>query len=184
MSSAISFRNARHEDVERIIALLQSNFSETSLFQQPLREVRRNIPEFALAEDPTGSLIGCAQIHWFPRNIVEILAVAVHFNSQGQGIGNALMTRCIDSVISQNAHLLWLATAKPSYFSRFGFEPMSKWELPLEVLRHKFFLVFQQPVLRWLPALIGRHTFMKLNIDKYRLYATEQENPSDYRDHR
>jgi len=182
MSSAVSFRNARHEDVERIRELLQSNLSEISLFQQPLRQVRRNLPEFVLAEVSTGSLVGCAQIHRFPRDIVEILAVSVHPDFQGQGIGNALMIRCIDSLIRQNARLLWLATAKPTYFSRFGFEAMSKWRLPLEVLRHKFFLVFQQPVSRWLPALLGRHTFMKLNIDKYRLYAPEQENPSDYRD--
>jgi amino-acid N-acetyltransferase len=169
MSNAVSFRNARHEDVERIRGLLQSNLSEISLFQQPLRQVRRNLPKFVLAEDSNGSLVGCAQIHWFPRDIVEILAVAVHPDSQSQGIGSALMVRCIDSLISQNTHLLWLATAKPGYFCRFGFEPMSKWELPFEVLRHKFFLVFQQPVLRWLPALFGRHTFMKLNIDKYTL---------------
>ena len=179
MSDAVLLRSAKPEDVQRIIEVLRSNLSDVSLFQQPLREVRRSLPEFVLAEDLTGSLVGCAQIHWFPRNIVEILAVAVHPSSQGQGIGKALMIRCIDSLLSQNTRLLWLATAKPGYFSRFGFEPMSRWELPREVLRHKFFLVFQQPVLRWLPALVGRHTFMKLNTDKYRLYVTGQEDPSD-----
>jgi amino-acid N-acetyltransferase len=171
MKNAVSFRTARHEDVERIRGLLQSNLSEVSLFQQPLRQIQRNLPEFVLVEDSDGSLVGCAQIHWFPRHIVEILGVSVHPDSQGQGIGRALMVRCIDSLISQNPHLLWLATAKPGYFSRLGFDPMSKWELPLEVLLHKFFLVFQQPVLRWLPALLGRHTFMKLITGKYRLSA-------------
>jgi N-acetylglutamate synthase-like GNAT family acetyltransferase len=176
MKSGISFRNAKYEDIEKILELLQSNFSEVSLFQQPLREVRKNLSEYVLAEDVTGSLIGCAQIHWYPRGIVEILAVAIYFNSQGKGIGSALMTRCVDSIIPKKPRFLWLATLKPGYFSRFGFEPMSKWKLPPNVLCHKFFLVFQQPILRWLPALIGRPTFMKLNIDKYKLYIKERES--------
>lgn len=168
MNGAVSVRSARPEDVERIIGLLQSNLSDVSLFQQPLREVRRNVAEFVLAEDYSGRVIGCAQLHSCRRDSVEILAVAVHPDSQGQGVGKALMTRCIDSAMSRDAPLLWLATAKPGYFARYGFEPMSKWKLPLEVLLHKLRLVFQQPVSRWLPALAGRHTFMKFDADRYR----------------
>lgn len=179
MSGAVSFCNATHEDAERIVGLLRSNHSETSLFQQSLRQVRLNLSEFVLAEDADGFLAGCVQMHWYPGRIAEILAVAVHPRSQGQGTGNALMRRCVDSLLSQSAHLLWLATEKQGYFGRFGFEPMSKWELPREVLRHKLLLVFQQPFYRWLPALLGRHTFMKLNTDKYSLYVTGQDNQKD-----
>jgi hypothetical protein len=56
----------------------------------------------------------------------------------------------------------WLATAKPSYFARFGFQPISRFQLPIRVLWTKLRLIFQQPPARWLPALLGRHTFMRL----------------------
>ncbi len=171
MSDAVLLRSAKPEDVQRIIEVLRSNLSDVSLFQQPLREVRRSLPEFVLAEDNSGSVVGCAQLHWYKRGTVEILAVAVHPSSQGQGVGKVLMRGCIDSAMSRDARLLWLATAKPTYFARYGFEPISKWELPVEVLLHKLRLVFQQPVSRWLPALAGRHTFMKFDAGRYQGYA-------------
>jgi len=62
----------------------------------------------------------------------------------------------------KGAAVVWLGTAKPMYFARFGFTPISKWSLPFGVLVGKFMLVFDQPAGRWIPALAGRHTFMKL----------------------
>lgn len=171
MRGAVSLRSAKPEDIQRIGEVLRFNLSDVSLFQQPLREVRRNLPEFVLAEDNRGSVVGCAQLHCYKRGTVEILAVSVHPNSQGQGVGKALMRRCIDSAMSRDARLVWLATAKPIYFARYGFEPISKWDLSVGVLFHKLRLVFQQPTSRWLPALAGRHTFMKLDTGRYQRYA-------------
>ena len=171
MKGAVSLRRAKPEDAQKIVGVLRSNLSEVSLFQQPVREVRRNLPEFVLAEDSRGSIVGCAQLHWYKRGIAEILAVSVHPHSQGQGVGKALMKGYIDSALSQNARLVWLATAKPTYFARYGFEPISKWELSLGILLHKLRLVFQQPPSRWLPALVGRHTFMKLDTGRYQRYT-------------
>ena len=178
MNTGVFFRNACRTDAERIASLLYFNLSSTSLFQQPLCDIQRNILEFVLAEDGAGSLIGCTQIHWFPKSTAEILAVAVHPESQGRGVGIALMMHCIDSVLPQNPTLVWLATAKPRYFGRFGFEPISKWELPRGVLHNKVLPIFRQPVVRWIPALTGRHTFMKLNVEKYRGYVAEERSRS------
>src|SRR5262249_36696401 len=91
----------------------------------------------------------------------EILAVAVAPQLQQQGTGAALVRACIARASEQGVRFLWLATAKPGYFARFDFHPISRWSLPLRVLLHKLRLVFQQPLGRWLPALFGRHTFMR-----------------------
>jgi predicted N-acetyltransferase YhbS len=34
----------------------------------------------------------------------------------------------------KRARVVWLSTAKPDYFARFGFRPMSRWQLPIGVL--------------------------------------------------
>ena len=108
-------------------------------------------------------IVGCAALH-VASGTVEILAVAVRPDAQGKGIGKALMSAALDRAKTRSPGAwVWLATAKPMYFTRFGFAPMSKWRLPLAVLVHKLLLVFHQPAARWLPALFGRHTFMRLS---------------------
>jgi len=167
MKYSVSLRDPTLDDVDNILEVLQSNQFDVSLFQQPKRQVRQNLQEFILAEDEEESVIGCAQLHLYEGRSAEILAVAVRPQHQGHGIGEGLMRMCIDSARSQGIHLLWLATSKPDYFSRYGFGPFSKWELPADVLLHKLRLVFQQPAARWLSALAGRHTFMRLDWKKY-----------------
>ncbi len=55
---------------------------------------------------------------------------------------------------------IWLGTAKPGYFQRHGFQPMSRWALPLRVLVTKLWLTLQQQPSRWIPALLGTHHVM------------------------
>jgi N-acetylglutamate synthase-like GNAT family acetyltransferase len=148
-------RDATIEDAESIHALLSANADDASLFQQPLEQVRRTIDDFLIADD-----VACAAVH-VAHGTAEILAVAVRPDAQGKGAGKAIMSAAIERARSR-APFVWLATAKPMYFARFGFTPMTKWRLPLPVLIGKLRLVFHQPTGRWIPALVGRHTFMKL----------------------
>ena len=67
----------------------------------------------------------------------------------------------MDVAAADGVQLLWLGTAKPQYFARFGFKPMSRWHLPLSLLIYKLWLVFRQPMERWIPAVFGRHVFMR-----------------------
>jgi amino-acid N-acetyltransferase len=155
-------RSALEEDVAPIHATLAANAADSSLFQQPVRRIRRNLRDFVVAVDATSTVLGCAALHWHARDNAEILAVAVAPDAHGKGVGNALMTACIARSAEHGTIFLWLATAKPDYFARYGFQRISKWRLPLRVVFRKLRLIFDQPVRRWLPALFGRHTFMRL----------------------
>jgi len=106
-------------------------------------------------------VVGCAALHRYSSTMAEILGVALRPAFQGQGIGLLLMQHC--ECVAKNAGIgrLWLATIKPAYFARFGYKPISRWDLPASVLLRKLGQVFQQPVGRWLPAIFGRHTFMQ-----------------------
>jgi amino-acid N-acetyltransferase len=156
-------REALDADVGSIFAVLCANRNDSSLFQQPEHQVRRTLGDFILATDEMGILLGCAALHWHSEENAEILAVAVVPEAQGHGVGGALMCECVQRAISKSPDglCLWLATAKPGYFQRFGFLPIPGFRLPFLVLWTKFRLVLQQPPARWVPALLGRHTFMK-----------------------
>jgi amino-acid N-acetyltransferase len=157
----LSLRPASLADVEAIHSVLTANAQDRSLFQQPDHQVRRTIGDFLIAEAEPGAVVGCAALHWHRPSIAEILAVAVDPDVQGKGVGAALLRACIERAVERQAEPLWLATAKPTYFARFGFHRMSRWRLPVSVLLTKLSLIFQQPAARWVPALFGRHTFMR-----------------------
>jgi len=159
--TGLSLRPASLADVGAIRAILTANAKDRSLFQQPERQVRRTIGDFVVAEGEPGAVVGCAALHWHRASNAEILAVAVDPDVHGKGVGAALLRACIDRARQRGVETLWLATAKPAYFARFGFHPISRWRLPLGVLLTKLGLIFQQPPARWLPALLGRHAFMR-----------------------
>ena len=154
-------RRAAETDVASILRVLRSNQDDKSLFQQPEHQVRKTLADFFVTTGEDGAVTGCAALHWHSRGNAEILAVAVSPELQGQGVGSRLMGECISRALRTNSDVqLWLATAKPQYFARFGFHPVSRFRLPAGVLWTKFRLVFQQPTGRWIPAIAGRHTFM------------------------
>jgi amino-acid N-acetyltransferase len=154
-------RRAADADVPSILQVLRSNRDDRSLFQQPEHQVRRTLGDFLVTVGEGGGVTGCAALHWHSPDNAEILAVAVLPELQGKGVGTRLLKECVAQALRTNADVqLWLATAKPQYFARFGFDPVSRFRLPVGVLWTKFRLMFQQPAGRWIPAIAGRHTFM------------------------
>lgn len=161
----MNVRSAADEDVRGILDVLEANRANRSLFQQPEHQVQKTLGDFVVATGEAETIVGCASLHWHTPENAEILAVAVSPDAQGKGVGRRLLETCISRARDGNAApLLWLATTKPDYFARFGFRPMSRFRLPPSVLWTKFRLVFQQPMPRWLPALAGRHTFMRRSM--------------------
>ncbi|MEV0246801.1 GNAT family N-acetyltransferase [Nocardia sp. NPDC050712] len=157
----VAVRRATEADVEAIQRVLAANAADTSLFQQSSGRIRRNLDDFVVAVE-AGQQVGCAALQRHTRTNAEILAVAVDPYAHGRGVGAMLVRACMTEAGIAGATFVWLATEKPDYFARFGFRRMSKWRLPLRVVLHKLWLVFEQPASRWLPALYGRHTFMRL----------------------
>lgn len=159
----VSVRWANKADIGAIRRVLAANAADTSLFQQSARRIRRDLDDFVIATED-GRPVGCAALHRHTRANAEILAVAVEPVAHSRGVGALLMRACLTEAARSGATFVWLATAKPEYFARYEFRPMTKWTLPPRVVLRKFRLVFEQPGRRWVPALLGRHTFMRLTV--------------------
>jgi len=150
---------ARPSDLDAIHRTLRANRADPSLFQQPRADLAAGIDEFLVAREGP-HVVGCIQVHSHGRGGVEILAVAVHPDRHGRGVGGLMMRAAIARAEALSP-FVWLGTAKPAYFARHGFERMSRLRLPLRVLVGKLPKVARQPLRRWLPALFGRHVFMR-----------------------
>jgi len=162
---SMTIRDAVDADVAAIATVLAANQGDSGLFQQPEHQLRRVVGDFVLAVNDAGKVEGCSALHWHRTDNAEILGVAVLPRAQGRGLGHALVKACIERAYTRASDrdrlVLWLATAKPDYFARFGFRTMSRLRLPTSVIWTKLLVVFQQRFSRWLPALWGRHTFMR-----------------------
>ena len=161
MNKAFTIGPARIAEAEAISSVLAANRDDPGLFQESASVVAHTLEDFFVARNEAGEVVGCAGLHRDSAELAEVYAVAVTPHCQGQGIGKHLMQACHERARSSSIRHLWLATLKPTYFSRYGFEPMSRWKLPTSVLVRKLRQTFRQPSSRWLPALFGRHTFMR-----------------------
>ena len=86
---------------------------------------------------------------------------------RGLGIGGRLVEECTRRAREAGLAELWLATTKPDYFARFGYHPGSRARFLLagaEIVLVKLAQLYEQPLGRWLPALLGRHTFMVRSV--------------------
>jgi amino-acid N-acetyltransferase len=151
-------------DAQAIVSIFVANRDDPGLFQEPEVEVRRNLRDFLVVRNVSGELVACAGLHQDTAQLAEIFGVAVLPSLQGQGIGGMLVRRCIEQASSRRIKQLWLATIKPEYFARHSFRAISRWGLPASVLLRKLRQVFQQPARRWVPVLLGRHTFMQYDL--------------------
>jgi len=164
MKEAVTIIPATAEDAPAISSVLAANRDDPGLFQESATAVAGALGDFLVARNEAGEIIGCAGLHRDSLEEAEVYAVAVTPQSQGQGIGGQLMQACQQGARAGGLRHLWLASVKPAYFSRYGFQPISRWELPASTLLRKLHQTFQQPAGRWLPALFGRHTFMRKTL--------------------
>jgi len=156
--------HARADDAASISSILATNRGDPGLYQESVRDVARSINDFCVARLRSGKIVGSAGLHLDSPHLAEVYAVAVAPEYQGQGVGWLLMQACRERARSYGVHHLWLATVKPAYFTRSGFQPISRWQLPAAVLLRKLRQTLHQPVARWLPALRGKYTFMKSTV--------------------
>jgi N-acetylglutamate synthase-like GNAT family acetyltransferase len=154
------------KDTRAIVSIFIANKNEVGLFQQSEVEVRRNLKDFLVAREAGGTAVACLGIHRDSFELAEIYGVAVLPEFQGQGIGAMLMQRYVERAVTSQLTHLWLATAKPGYFRRYSFRRVSRWSLPTSALLRKLRQAVKQPVHRWVPAVLGRHTFMECNLLK------------------
>jgi len=151
-------------DASGIVAVLDANRHDPSLYLRSERDVLGHAGEFVVARDAFGRIVGCAALHRDSAGLAEVLSVAVLPTAQGKGVGGRLVEACERRARAQGIPRLWLATLKPGYFARFGYRPIPLWWLPPAVLLGKLALVVRQPPDRWRNALLGREVFMLLDV--------------------
>ncbi len=124
-------RGAHINDVDQMNKLVNYFAQKDLMLARSLSELYENIRDYYVYVE-NGSVVGCAALHIFWKDLAEIKSVAVEENYQKKGIGKQLIQKCLEEGKVLGISRLLVLTYIPEFFERIGFKRVDK-----ELLPHK-----------------------------------------------
>ncbi len=131
-TQSVIIRKARIEDVKAMHQLLNGFADKRELLPRSISEVYENLQQFYVAEFE-GKIIGTCALYVTWDNLAEVKALAVDETYQGQGIGKRLMEAVMRVAGELHIRRLFTLTIRTGFFEHFGFQHVSKDDLPHKV---------------------------------------------------
>ena len=130
--TTIKVEKARISDVPQIHKLINTFAGRGEMLARPLSELYENIRDFFVVRKGK-KIIGCAALHVMWSDLAEIKSVAVDEELQKQGVGNQLVSACLDEAKGLGISTIFCLTYKPGFFGKFGLKEVDKMTLPQKV---------------------------------------------------
>ena len=125
-------RKATIDDIEKIYKLINDFAAKNVMLPRSLSELYENIRDFfVFIQDDT--LVGCAALHIFWKDLAEIKSVAILESRQHKGIGRKLVRVCIREARKLRIAKMFVLTYVPEFFEKCGFKRVDKETLPHKI---------------------------------------------------
>jgi len=118
----VIIRSAAANDIPAIADLIKPFVEEGSLLERTYDEFEELLPNFFVAVDENGVLVGCAALEIYSRKLAEIRSLAVAPEVQGQGVGRKLVDACVERARERNILEIMAITASDAFFQSCGFD--------------------------------------------------------------
>ena len=118
----VIIRSAAEADIPAIADLIKPFVEEGSLLERTYDEFEELLPNFFVAVDENGVLVGCAALEIYSRKLAEIRSLAVSPEAQGQGVGRKLVDACVERAHERNVLEVMAITASDAFFQSCGFD--------------------------------------------------------------
>jgi amino-acid N-acetyltransferase len=125
-------RGAHINDVEQMNKLVNHFAQKDLMLPRPLGELYENIRDYYVYVE-NGSIVGCAALHVFWKDLAEIKSIAVEEDYQKRGIGKQLIEKCLEEGKALGISRLFVLTYIPEFFERMGFKLIDKDLLPHKI---------------------------------------------------
>ena len=89
----ITIRPARTRDVWAIRALIDLYADDRILLSKATVTLFEDVPDFVVAEDAQGRVVGCAAVHVLWEDLAEVRTLAVSPSARGTGVGRCYSRR-------------------------------------------------------------------------------------------
>jgi amino-acid N-acetyltransferase len=83
------------------------------------------VPEFLVAEDSNGNVVGAGALHVMWEDLAEVRSMVVADHMRGRGVGRAILEALLARARDLNIKRVFCLTFEVEFFSRLGFEPIS-----------------------------------------------------------
>ena len=118
-------------DIREIHALLQNFARKSLLLGRSISSLYDHLRDFVVYEDE--GVRGVCSLHICWENLAEIRSLAVAEESQGQGIGEALVQACLREARRLEIGRVFTLTYQAPFFRKLGFVEIDKRDLPHKV---------------------------------------------------
>ena len=122
IQTQVTIRSAAAEDIPAIAALIKPYVDEGILLERTYDEFGDLLPNFFVAVDEHGVIVGCAALEIYSRKLAEIRSLAVSPTAQGQGVGHLLVEACVERAREHNVLEIMAITASDAFFQSCGFD--------------------------------------------------------------
>jgi amino-acid N-acetyltransferase len=126
MSAPITIRSARTSDVWAIRSFVDYYSDDRILLSKATVTLFEDVPEFVVAEDAEGKVVGCAALHVLWEDLAEVRTVAVDPAVRRLGVGRQLLEEIIRRGRAVGVQRLFCLTFAVDFFAAAGFEPIGE----------------------------------------------------------
>jgi amino-acid N-acetyltransferase len=124
--STFTIRNARTSDIPSIQRLVEPLVNRRILLGKDRVVLFEAVPEFRVAEDESGNLIGCGAVHVMWEDLGEVRTLAVSDEWLGKGVGHSILDRVESDARSYGLSRLFCLTFETGFFGRHGYEAIAE----------------------------------------------------------
>lgn len=121
-----TIRPARTSDIPSIQRLVEPLVHKRILLGKDLVVLFEAVPEFRVAEDESGNLIGCGAVHVMWEDLGEVRTLAVSDDWLGKGVGHGILEQVETDARAYGLARLFCLTFETQFFGRHGYEAIAE----------------------------------------------------------
>jgi amino-acid N-acetyltransferase len=134
MTDQYYLRKASVSDVKRIHSMLMECSKQGLLLPRSFTELYSHLRDyFVVAGREKGEVLGCCALSIAWEELAEIRSLVVDPSIRGQRWGARLVEACLSDAMTLGLYKVFVLTYQVDFFSKAGFEVVSKDSLPQKV---------------------------------------------------
>lgn len=125
-------KKASLKDVKAIHALVNACAGKGEMLPRPLAELYDNLRDYFVFVE-AGTVLGTGALHLCWEDLAEVRSVCIEESMRLRGVGRKIVETCLDEARRFEVGRVFVLTYQDAFFSRFGFVPVDKKELPQKI---------------------------------------------------
>ena len=122
LKATFIIRTAQADDLDRLSDFIKPFVDYGKLLPRTFDELEEWLPNYFIAQDDKGAIVGCAALEVYSRKLAEIRSLAVSPDVRGLGIGKALVEACVQLARDKKIYEVMAVTSADTFFMSCGFD--------------------------------------------------------------